>query len=65
MEGGTSVNKIDRDTTEGLVGRKLTDDEVGVIEWLNGWEDSTVRTVKGLLEAAHRFGYISGEHDHK
>lgn len=54
---------------EGLIGRKMTNVEVSEISRMNdeGWPDHVMSpnmlVINSLLEAAHRFGYISGEVD--
>lgn len=50
---------------ESYIGRKLFEDESRVVSWLSGWEKSTVEAVMRIIEASHRFGYISSEIDAK
>jgi hypothetical protein len=56
---------IEIDTIEAYVGRKLSKDENGMIEWLNRLDDVTRNNFMGLMESSHRFGYISGQVDNK
>lgn len=57
------MEKIEFEIVEGLIGRKVTGDESNVIDWLNRLDSFTRKTVQGLLESSHRFGYVSGEVD--
>lgn len=49
------INKV---SVAALIGRELTDREVTVLEWLNGWEPDTSSTVAKLIQAAYQNGAI-------
>lgn len=49
------INKV---SVAALIGRELTDREVSVLEWLNGWEQDTSSTVAKLVQAAYQNGAI-------
>ena len=51
------------DWLESILGRALTDEEQRCVIWINGWNKDMVETIAGLIDQAHRFGYISGDLD--
>ncbi|KAF6628193.1 hypothetical protein H6F38_20550 [Paenibacillus sp. EKM208P] len=55
---------MDELTTEWLeanLGRALTEKEQRYVKWINGLDAETIQTIGGLIDQAHRFGYISGQ----
>ncbi len=56
---------INQDNIERLIGRKLTDKEQRIIEWLNTWEKETSGTVAHLIKTAYLNGRLEKSLDSK
>lgn len=63
------INKL---AIAALIGRELTDREVTVLEWLNGWEPDTSSIVAKLIQAAYQNGryhasgcFVCGESEYE
>lgn len=49
---------------EGNLGRALSDTEKRCVQWINGCLDKeAIHLIGGMIDQAHRFGYVSGQAD--
>ncbi|WP_340395308.1 hypothetical protein [Paenibacillus sp. FSL E2-0177] len=44
---------------QSIISRELTKDELETIHWLSGYEESTIKTLKGLIAAAYEQGKVA------
>lgn len=49
---------IDKTSVEFLIGRELTEKEIRVVKWLNGWEKDTSGAIAHLINAAYLNGRL-------
>lgn len=45
---------------EEMLGRPMTQDEKKVIDWLSGWEQSTLDTISRIISEVHAAGVMRG-----
>ncbi|WP_157116413.1 hypothetical protein [Paenibacillus xylanexedens] len=55
------MEELKTEWLEGNLGRALTDTEQRYIKWINGLDHETIQVIGGMIDQAHRFGYISGQ----
>lgn len=57
------MNHLTTEWLEGNLGRGLSDAEKRYVQWINGWDKETIQVIGGMIDQAHRFGYVSGQAD--
>lgn len=61
LKGVIEMEELTTEWLEGVFGRALTDTEQRYMKWINGLDKETIQVIGGMIDQAHRFGYISGQ----